>query len=75
MGELVKRSIDYTLILALAGLGILSTVIFLQGFSVYGFYLDSAVLTALAPSLSTAAALRVFGGVGRRGVMGRGAER
>ena len=28
MGELVKRSIDYTLILALAGLGILSTVIF-----------------------------------------------
>lgn len=49
MGELVKRSIDYTLILALAGLGILSTVIFLQGFSVYGFYLDSAVLTVLAP--------------------------
>ena len=63
---LVAKSIDYTMRLAWASTGILVTILLLQGFSVYGFYLDSIVLTALVPSLSTAAALKVFSGIGNR---------
>lgn len=62
--RILKRSIDFAMILALAGLGIMVTVLVLQGFRVHGFYLDPIVLTALVPSLSAAAALRVLGGTG-----------
>lgn len=66
--RIVKRSIDYAMILAVAGLGIMVTVLFLQGFKIGGFDLDVTVLTALVPSLSAAAALRVLGGPSR-GIM------
>ena len=66
--RIVRRSIDYAMILAVAGLGIMVTVLFLQGFKIGGFDLDVTVLTALVPSLSAAAALRVLGGPGR-GIM------
>lgn len=70
--RIAKRTIDYTMILALAGLGVLSTVLLLQGFSVHGFYLDVPILTALVPSLSAAAALRVLGRTGDRFMRGDG---
>lgn len=63
--QILKRSIDFAMILALAGLCIMVTILVLQGFRIYGFYLDPIVLTALVPSLSAAAALRVLGGTGR----------
>lgn len=49
------------MILALSGLGVITAVLFLQGFRAGGFYLDAAVLTALIPSLSAAPALRALG--------------
>lgn len=63
--QILKRSIDFAMILALAGLGIMAAILVLQGFGAWGFHLDTAVLTALVPSLSTAAALRVLGWTGR----------
>lgn len=68
MDNILKKSIDYAMILALSGLGIMATVLMLQGFRVCEFYLDANVLTILVPSLSAAAALRVLGETGR-GVM------
>ena len=61
---LAKKSIDYTMALASASLGIMTMVLILQGFSVFGFHIDSIVLTVLLPSLSVTPALKVFGGIG-----------
>ena len=63
--EHVSRSRDYVMILASFSLGLLTAVVFLQGFRIGGFYLDPAVLTALVPSLSVAPALRALGWPGR----------
>lgn len=49
------------MVLALFGLGVMTAILFLQGFRVGGFYLDAAVLTALIPSVSAAPALRALG--------------
>ena len=58
---LVKRSIDYTMFLALASLGIIAMSLLLQGFAPHGFYIESDVLVALMPSLSAAAGLNALG--------------
>lgn len=68
---LAKKSIDYTMALASASLGIMFMVLLLQGFSINEFYIDTAVLTALMPSLSVAAALKVFSGVSGRAKGGK----
>ena len=71
--RIAKRTVDYTMILALVGLGVMFILLLLQGFSVYGFYLDVPILTALVPSLSAAAALRVLGRTGDRFMRSGGA--
>lgn len=63
--EYASKSMDYLMILASFSLGLLTAIIFLQGFRILGFYLEPAVLTALVPSLSVAPALRALGWAGR----------
>ena len=63
--RILKISMDYTMGLAVFSLLILASVLMLQGFRPYGFYLDANVVTVLVPSLSATAALRVFGRTGR----------
>lgn len=58
---LVKRSIDYTMFLATASLGIIVLALLLQGFKPYGFHVESDVLATLMPSLSAAAGLNALG--------------
>ena len=62
----VGKSIGCATILASAGLASMAAILILQGFKIGGFYLDVPVLTALVPSLSAAAALRVLGRAGGR---------
>ena len=66
--RILKISMDYTMVLAVISLLIMTAVLMLQGFRVYGFYLDTSVVTVLVPSLSATAALGVLGRTGR-GVM------
>ena len=68
--QIVKKSIDYAMILASAGLASMVAILLLQGFKIGGFYLDVSVLTALVPSLSAAAALKVLGRASGRAVPG-----
>lgn len=36
--QILKRSIDFAMILALAGLGIMAAILVLQGFGAWGFH-------------------------------------
>ena len=58
---LVKKSINYTMYLASASLGIMTMILLLQGFRPHGFYIEGGVLATLMPSLSAAAALNALG--------------
>lgn len=58
---LVKRSIDYTMVLASVSLAIIVLALLLQGFNPYGFHVESDVLATLMPSLSAAAGLNALG--------------
>lgn len=64
--RLTEKSIDYTMILALFSIVVVSSVPFLQGFRVYGFYMDPAAFAALVTSMSAVPALRAFAAVGGR---------
>ena len=73
MGEigLAKKSLDYTMVLALTSLGMMFTILMLHGFSAFGFYMDMGVLSILVPTLSVVPALRVLGGVAGRAKGGK----
>lgn len=58
-----RKSIDYMMILASSGLGVITLILLLQGFQAGGFYLDTAVLTALIVSWSAAPAINALGRV------------
>ena len=68
---LAKKSMAYTMALALTCLGIVFVIMILHGFNAGGFHISDAVLTALILSLSVAPALRVFGGLGGRALGGK----
>jgi len=64
--RLAEKSIDYTMILALFSIAVVSCISFLQGFGVYGFYMDPAAFAALVTSMSVVPALRAFAATGGR---------
>ena len=64
--RLAEKSIDYTMILALFSIAVVSSISFLQGFRVYGFYMDPAAFAALVTSMSVVPALRAFAATGGR---------
>ena len=45
--RLTEKSIDYAMILALFSMAVVSSISFLQGFRVCGFYMDPAAFAAM----------------------------
>lgn len=63
---LAKRSMDYTVAIALTSLGMMFVIMILHGCTVCEFYVSDTVLGVLIPTLSAMPTLKVIGKIGGR---------